>query len=143
MTQADLSSVAITAHAAACIRAASLAAGSHEACGLLFGQVAHVIEASVARNVAADPARCFEIDPAALFAAHRRGREGPLALIGVWHSHTNGTLFPSALDAAGVTDPAWLWLIESGGKLAGFLPDSSVPARFRPICLAEGGPAAI
>ena len=47
---------------------------THEVCGLLFGVGLQVLEIEPAANVADDPARRFEVDPAALIAAHRRGR---------------------------------------------------------------------
>ncbi len=143
MAQSPESRVCIGAAAAATIRAAAIAARPHEACGLLFGVSGRIMEASVAPNIAADPARRFEIDPAALFAAHRRGRAGPLALIGVWHSHPGGTPLPSAQDRAGITDPAWLWLIEAQGELRLFLPDAGSPTGFRSHALAEVQPDAM
>ena len=52
-----------------------------EVCGLLYGSLSdgsggRIAEAEACANVAEDPARAFEIDPAALFAAHRRARTG-------------------------------------------------------------------
>jgi desampylase len=137
------SSLAIAPAAAAAIRAAAVAARPQEACGLLFGHPGRIVEATVAANIATDRTRRFEIDPAALFAAHRRGREGPLALIGVWHSHPGGTPVPSAIDAAGITDQGWIWLIESKGNLRAWLPDAASPSGFRPLSLAEDGRAAM
>ncbi|MGL1446678.1 Mov34/MPN/PAD-1 family protein, partial [Vibrio parahaemolyticus] len=48
----------------------------HEACGLLYGTGERIDDAEIVANVAADPARGFEIDPAALFAALRAERAG-------------------------------------------------------------------
>ena len=143
MPKQPLSSVGISASALACIRAAAIAAYPNEACGLLFGTEARIIEATDAKNIAAEPASRFEIDPAALFAAHRRSREGPLALIGCWHSHPNGAFSPSTYDAAGVADPAWIWLIEAHGTVSAHLPHSASSTGFRPVNLAEDGPAAM
>jgi proteasome lid subunit RPN8/RPN11 len=61
--------------------------------------------------VAADPARSFEIDPAALFAAHRRARAGAVVVIGHYHSHPSGAAVPSARDAAQAMGDGALWLI--------------------------------
>jgi proteasome lid subunit RPN8/RPN11 len=128
------SPVALGSTAAARIRAASAAALPNEACGLLFGDARAILEASVARNVAADPKRRFEIDPAHLFEAHRRARAGPLALIGCWHSHPDGEAVPSAVDREGVADPGWLWLVAAGGAIRGWRPS---PTGFAPVALVE------
>ncbi len=93
-----------------------------EACGLLFGDGGRIEDASIARNIAAEPHRRFEIAPAHLFDGHRRGRAGPPFLIGCWHSHPGGSSLPSAEDRAGVHDLGWLWLIVAGGGLRGFRP---------------------
>ena len=82
-----------------------------EVCGLLYGSKGRIAEAEPTANVAADPARSFEIDPAALFAAHRRARAGAVAVIGHYHSHPSGTAMPSARDAAQAMGDGALWLI--------------------------------
>ncbi len=129
---AGSSPVLLSAAAAAANRAESVAAAPQEACGVLFGRVGAIVEATAARNVAAEPRTRFEIDPAYLFDAHRRGRAGPLALIGCWHSHPIGRAVPSAADAAGVGDRGWLWLIVAGGEIAGFVPEGD---GFRAVAL--------
>jgi desampylase len=106
--------------------------GNSEACGLLFGTADTIVEASIARNVAAEPSHRFEIDPAHLFEAHRRSRAGPLQLIGCWHSHPNGRAAPSRLDRAGVADDAWLWLIVAGGRIGAWQP---IPGGFAKLAL--------
>jgi len=70
-----------------------------------------ITEAEACANVAADPARRFEIDPGALFAAHRRARAGGQAVIGHYHSHPSGAAVPSARDAAQAMGDGALWLI--------------------------------
>jgi len=70
-----------------------------------------IAEAEACANVAADPARRFEIDPGALFAAHRRARAGGQAVIGHYHSHPSGAAVPSARDAAQAMGDGALWLI--------------------------------
>ena len=80
-----------------------------EICGILFG-TAERIEA-VRANVAADPARRFEIDPAALFAAHRAARQSGPRMIGHYHSHPSGVAVPSARDAEAAMGDDALWLI--------------------------------
>jgi len=116
------------------IRAATVAAAPQEACGLLFGQGNCIVEASVARNVAAEPWHRFEIDPAHLFDAHRRARAGPLSLLGCWHSHPDGSPIPSRYDADGIADPAWVWLIAAGAEVTAWQPAAE---GFQPVALQE------
>jgi desampylase len=84
-----------------------------EVCGLLFddGTIQHCA------NVADDPARMFEIDPAALIAAHKAERAGGPRMIGCYHSHPNGVGEPSERDAAAATE-GQVWLIIVDDKIS-------------------------
>lgn len=84
---------------------------AQEVCGLLFGTPGWIAAAQACANVAPDPRRHFEIDPAALFAAHRAARAGGRQVIGHYHSHPSGIAVPSARDAAGAMGDDALWLI--------------------------------
>ncbi|MFM6831200.1 MAG: Mov34/MPN/PAD-1 family protein, partial [Novosphingobium sp.] len=66
----------------------SAASAAHplEACGLLLGAGCGVMDALPAANIAPDPAHHFEIDPAALIAAHRAARSGGPEVVGYFHS---------------------------------------------------------
>ena len=93
-----------------------------EACGLLFGTIAadgteHITHTAAAANVAPDPALHFEIDPAALIAAHRAQRQGGPALIGYYHSHPTGCAEPSATDAAQACHDGRVWAIVATGSV--------------------------
>lgn len=100
---------------------AALHAFPAEACGLLLGKEgqiieacimeAHIMEARACANVAPDPLRHFEIDPAALIAAHRASRAGGLAVLGYFHSHPNGLARPSATDARAAAGDGRIWAI--------------------------------
>jgi proteasome lid subunit RPN8/RPN11 len=116
--------VTICAAAAALIHAEVQRSGNREACGLLFGTQRRITSATAARNVAADARHRFEIDPAHLFDAHRRSRQGPARLIGCWHSHPNGRPEPSRHDREGVSDESWLWLVVAGGRIRAWRPVS-------------------
>ena len=85
-----------------------------EVCGLLFGTVDRIDAAMRCANVAGDPARTFEIDPAALFAAHKHARSGGPVVIGHYHSHPTGRAEPSATDAASAMGDGAVWLILAG-----------------------------
>ena len=82
-----------------------------EVCGLLTGTAERIEFAIAADNVAAEPARRFEIDPAVHFAAIRRARAGGPQVMGHYHSHPNGLAEPSACDAAAAAGPPALWLL--------------------------------
>jgi len=108
-----------------------------EICGLLVGRGARVERLVPARNVAADPARSFEIDPATLLAVHREVRAQGQQVLGHWHSHPNGLAQPSARDAARALDNGQVWLILAGGGLTGWVARSAGvgPARFEPVAV--------
>ncbi|KQS51080.1 MULTISPECIES: Mov34/MPN/PAD-1 family protein [unclassified Sphingomonas] len=86
-----------------------------EVCGLLFGAAERIEMAEVCTNVAANPARAFEINPVDLFAAHRRAWAGGLAVIGHYHSHPSGLPVPSPRDAAQAMGDGAVWVILGGG----------------------------
>lgn len=90
------------------------ASPAQEICGVLLGQGEHVTGWTAATNVADDPARRFEIDPAILIAAYRSARNGGPAVLGSYHSHPGGSVEPSACDAGLANPDGSLWLILSG-----------------------------
>lgn len=92
------------------------AADAREVCGLLLGTPDRIEAIIPAANVAADPTRHFELDPAALIAAHRAARSGGRAIIGHYHSHPSGVAAPSPTDAACATPDGSLWLIVGAGE---------------------------
>jgi proteasome lid subunit RPN8/RPN11 len=88
-----------------------------ECCGLLLGRGGRIAEARPADNFAEDPLRRFEIDPAALFAAHRAARSGGPELLGYYHSHPAGHPVPSATDCEHASGDARLWAIIAAGEV--------------------------
>ena len=96
------------------IQQISAAAAPREACGLLFGSDAAITGWQVVENVAEEPERRFEIDPAALFAALRAERAGGPRIAGYWHSHPSGDPAPSMTDARMAEPDGRLWLIVAG-----------------------------
>lgn len=85
-----------------------------EVCGLLIGRPGRVTAALSCRNVAADPAHAFEIDPAQLIAAHRAARAGAGDIVGCYHSHPGGSPLPSPRDAAAAAPDGSIWIIVAG-----------------------------
>ena len=104
-----------------------------ECCGLLLGRDGKVEIALPAANVAPDPSCRFEIDPAALFAAHRGARDGGPQLLGYYHSHPDGHPVPSATDCERASGDHRVWAIVAGGAVA-FWRDG--PGGFEALCYA-------
>jgi proteasome lid subunit RPN8/RPN11 len=108
----------VTSEVIATLIAEAARAAPQECCGLLLGRDGRVTEARRAANVADDPLRRFEIDPAALFAAHRAARDGGPQLLGYFHSHPTGHPVPSATDCEHASGDDRAWAIVAGGEVA-------------------------
>lgn len=109
--------VAISSELTARIVTLAAANPAVEVCGLLLGTVDHVTDIVMAANVAADPARTFEVDPVIHFAAQRAARAGAPALVGCFHSHPSGNFAPSEHDCAMIGQIGELWLITDGQRV--------------------------
>lgn len=120
------------------IGAEAAASLGREICGLLFGTADAITAHLPARNVAADPRRAFEIDPATLLAAHREQRRGGAAIVGCYHSHPSGAAEPSPRDAADAAPDGRLWLIvgASEARLWRAGATGERHGRFDPVALA-------
>ena len=119
------------------IRALAAAAPDREVCGLLFGTAGWIETAQPCRNVAADPARRFELDPAALLAAHRAARTGGPAIVGHYHSHPSSSPVPSTCDAEAASADGAIWLIVAAAECRGWraVADGAIHGRFDPVML--------
>ena len=95
-------------------------AAPFECCGLLLGSAGRIERAVPAANVHPDPLRHFEIDPAALIAAHRACRAGGPELVGYYHSHPNGHPLPSATDCEHASGDHRIWAIIADGDVLFF-----------------------
>ena len=117
------------------ILAEAAAHPDREICGLLLGHGMRVSRVVPCRNVAENPATAFEIDPAALIAAHRGVRDGKSAVIGHYHSHPTGAALPSRRDADAAAGDGAIWIIASGGALSSWraVAGGSVLGAFEPI----------
>jgi len=101
-----------------------------EACGLLLGSSNHIAAAISCTNVHPTPRTHFEIDPAALIAAHKAERAGGSAIVGYWHSHPAGSALPSTTDRASASGDGKVWAIVAAGEVA-FWRDC--PPGFEPL----------
>ena len=110
--------LAVTSGAMATLLEEAAKAASLECCGLLLGRAGRVETAQPTANVAPDPTRHFEIDPAALFAAHRAARDGGPELLGYYHSHPAGHPLPSATDCEHASGDGRTWAIIAGGEVS-------------------------
>ncbi len=109
--------IEVTSGTIATLLAEATKAAPRECCGLLLGKGLRVLEACPAANLAADPLRHFEIDPAALIAAHRAERSGGPQLLGYYHSHPAGHPLPSATDCEHASGDGRVWAIVAGGEV--------------------------
>ena len=119
---------------------AEAVASPDEICGLLFGAADAIDAAEPCRNVAADVATRFEIDPAALIRAHRAARAGGPQIVGCYHSHPAGDAMPSPRDAADAAPDGSLWLIVGAGEARLFraVTDGARHGRFDAVRLTVG-----
>ena len=97
----------------------SHAASAHpqECCGIMLGEGGRIVQAVSAGNVHPEPERHFEIDPAALIAAHKAERSGGMQVIGYYHSHPTGDPRPSVTDRASSAGDGRVWAIVAKGEL--------------------------
>ncbi|WP_242122717.1 M67 family metallopeptidase [Sphingobium sp. Sx8-8] len=107
------------------------AADPNEVCGLLLGDAGRIGNVRPAANVAPDPARHFELDPAVLIAAHRSARAGGERIVGHYHSHPGGTPVPSATDAANAVADGSFWLIVGEGVARLWIATAEVAGQVR------------
>ena len=103
--------IELASHIVAALRREAQNAVPDECCGLLLGRGERIEQVSPAANVADDPTRRFEIDPAALLAAHKGARQGGPDLIGYYHSHPDGHPLPSATDCEHASGDGRVWAI--------------------------------
>jgi proteasome lid subunit RPN8/RPN11 len=117
------------------VRRAATGAAGLEVCGLLFGDDRRIEAAQACANVAEDPRRSFEIDPARLLAAHRAARSGGAKIVGHYHSHPSGSATPSARDAAAAAGDGAIWLIVAGPDVRAWraVEGGSVHGNFEPV----------
>ena len=130
-------SIEVTSDVIATLIAEAAHAAPAECCGLLLGRAGRIVEARRAANVATEPLLRFEIDPAALFAAHREARGGGHDLLGYYHSHPSGHPRPSATDCEHASGDDRAWAIVAGGAVA-FWRDTADGFERLSHCVVDG-----
>ncbi|MEY4239619.1 MAG: hypothetical protein RL339_2220 [Pseudomonadota bacterium] len=128
---------AVTSGVKATLLAEAAAASPREACGLLLGEGGVIRQALPVRNIAPDPLRHFELDPAALIAAHRAARIGGPQVLGYYHSHPTGSTQPSATDRASASGDGRIWAIVAGAAI-GWWRDAPGGFEALPLRLVAG-----
>ncbi len=110
-----VTAVELAAAELAALARAATDAFPEEACALFEGArdatVVRVARVHLAPNVAEDRRRGFEVDPRMLLRLHRELRGSEREIVGVWHSHPNGSAAPSSTDLARAYDPSLTWVI--------------------------------
>lgn len=86
----------------------------NEACGLLIGNPENnqVVSFYPTAN-AANSSKVYTVAPSDHLKADRTAEAEGLEIIGVMHSHTHTTAYPSPTDVAQAPDPTWHYLIVS------------------------------
>lgn len=125
-------SVQISRAVHAALLAEAAANPTVEVCGLLLGN-GRIERLVYTENVAAEPARSFEIHPAALFDAIRAERAGGERLIGYWHSHPKGRAEPSERDREQAAADGKVWIIVAGREVTAWR--MTVAGDFAPLAL--------
>jgi desampylase len=112
-----------------------------ECCGLVFGRDGHVESVQLTANVASDPNRNFEIDPARLIAAMRSMRDGGPEIIGHFHSHPTGQAEPSKRDLDAAFNDGRIWFIIGIGEICAWkiVPDSNDVLKFVELAMRVEG----
>ncbi|MFC3213974.1 Mov34/MPN/PAD-1 family protein [Novosphingobium panipatense] len=111
-------------------------AAPEECCGLLLGRHGRIEQAQEAANIAPDPRRRFEIDPAALFAAFKAARGEGAQVLGYYHSHPTGDARPSATDREHSTGDLRIWAIIADSEVA-FWRDNANGSASQPFRIVQ------
>lgn len=111
-----------------------------EVCGLLGGRwkgsTAYVQRVTPIANIAADPQSYFLMEPQQQIAELLTLAKGGLDLVGIYHSHPQGPLYPSETDIRDCAYPEAVYLIWWGATVAAW---SMRRGRVLPVELVEMG----
>ena len=109
-----------------------------ERCGLLLGKCNRILDFCPCDNISPDPACAFEINPGQLITAHVAARKGGPQVVGNYHYHPNGVLYPSATDAehAQASGEFWLIVTQHAHGLWRTAENGAIHGRFDAVALA-------
>ncbi len=97
------------------IRDATRMASPQECCGLLVGrrEGREIVLSAVhpSTNLAQEPERSFEIDPAIRLRLQRELRGSGQKVVGLYHSHPGGATWPSHRDREAIFEHGLVWII--------------------------------
>ena len=83
----------------------------HECCGALGGREGRIVAVFPVKNVAADAASQFELEPAGLVAVRAAARREGLDIAGFYHSHPRTSPEPSSYDVANARYPECVYVV--------------------------------
>jgi len=113
-----------------------------ESCGIVIGRyeidTATIVTTDFAfiRNAAADPLTSFAFDPADWVRAWYDAQRSSQMIVGVFHSHPDGSIVPSAADTAGRISWGSYWIIglaDTDSRIAVYMPAASSQWRKLPL----------
>jgi len=84
-----------------------------EVCGLISQQANNKMKVYPVNNIASDPERFFEMDPAETINVMKQIRESQAELFAIYHSHPHAPAYPSKTDIEQAGYPDALYLIIS------------------------------
>jgi len=84
-----------------------------EVCGLISRQADNQMNVYPVNNIASDPERFFEMDPAETINVMKQLRESEAELFAIYHSHPHSPAYPSKTDIEQAGYPDALYLIIS------------------------------
>ncbi|MBN2984778.1 MULTISPECIES: Mov34/MPN/PAD-1 family protein [Cohnella] len=92
-----------------------LARAPYETCGILLGTIEndrlYADEHRLVRNASAEPFATFRFDPADWVRVYYDAQKNQRSIVGIFHSHPQGSPTPSALDRAGWDGWATYWIV--------------------------------
>ncbi|MGQ0850051.1 MAG: M67 family metallopeptidase [Actinomycetota bacterium] len=91
-----------------------------ECCGLLAGDRDGRVRFVYPLTNAQHSAVAYTIEPVEHFRAWQHANRSGWEMIGAFHSHPDGPLYPSATDLALAAEPDWVYVIVAASQLAGF-----------------------
>jgi len=113
----------------------------YETCGIVLGHCRddrlHIDGFTVIRNMAIRPEHSFSFEPAEWVRAWYEAERSGKSVVGVFHSHPDGTIDPSAADGDGRLNWGTYWIVglsDEEARIAGYR--AGLKAQWHPLELA-------